>query len=81
MSKRTAAAREQAMDEVDVIIAAWERERPDLDVTTVGVVSRVAWAVSQLASTPGGKPTTGWARSSTAVATTMSHVAAVRQHE
>jgi DNA-binding MarR family transcriptional regulator len=41
VSKRTAAAREQAMDEVDVIIAAWERERPDLDVTTVGVVSRV----------------------------------------
>jgi DNA-binding MarR family transcriptional regulator len=29
-------------DQVDAIIAAWERERPDLDVTPVGVVSRVA---------------------------------------
>jgi len=29
-------------DEVDAIIAAWERERPDLDVAPVGVVSRIA---------------------------------------
>jgi DNA-binding MarR family transcriptional regulator len=29
-------------DEVDAIIAAWERERPDLDVASVGVVSRIA---------------------------------------
>jgi DNA-binding MarR family transcriptional regulator len=29
-------------DQVDAIIAAWERERPDLDVTPVGVVSRIA---------------------------------------
>ena len=29
-------------DQVDAIIAAWERERPDLDVAPVGVVSRVA---------------------------------------
>lgn len=41
MAKRTGAARRQATDEVDAIIAAWERERPDLDVASVGVVSRV----------------------------------------
>ncbi|MGE5229361.1 MAG: MarR family winged helix-turn-helix transcriptional regulator [Deltaproteobacteria bacterium] len=29
-------------DQVDAIIAAWGRERPDLDVAPVGVVSRVA---------------------------------------
>lgn len=29
-------------DQVDAIIAAWERERPDLDVSPVGVVSRVS---------------------------------------
>ena len=29
-------------DEVDAIIRAWRRERPDLDVSPVGVVSRVA---------------------------------------
>jgi DNA-binding MarR family transcriptional regulator len=29
-------------DAVDAIIAAWGRERPDLDVSSVGVVSRVA---------------------------------------
>jgi DNA-binding MarR family transcriptional regulator len=28
-------------DAVDAIIAAWGRERPDLDVTSVGVVSRI----------------------------------------
>lgn len=28
-------------DDVDAIIAAWERERPDLDVAPVGVVSRI----------------------------------------
>ena len=41
MAKRTAGARREATDEVDAIIAAWERERPDLDVASVGVVSRV----------------------------------------
>lgn len=35
---RTGAARS---DDVDAIIAAWERERPDLDVSPVGVVSRI----------------------------------------
>ena len=29
-------------DAVDAIIAAWGRERPDLDVSSVGVVSRVS---------------------------------------
>lgn len=28
-------------DEVDQLIAAWQRERPDLDVTPMGVLSRV----------------------------------------
>lgn len=29
-------------DEVDAIVAAWERERPDLDVTPLHVLSRVS---------------------------------------
>ena len=29
------------MDEVDQIIAAWERERPELDLSPLGVLSRV----------------------------------------
>jgi DNA-binding MarR family transcriptional regulator len=44
----TAGARRRALrtlgtsfDDVDAIIAAWERERPDLDVAPVGVVSRI----------------------------------------
>lgn len=31
-----------SLDDVDAIIVAWERERPDLDVAPVGVVSRIA---------------------------------------
>lgn len=34
-------------DEVDAIIDAWARERPDLDVSTVGVVSRVTRLASR----------------------------------
>jgi DNA-binding MarR family transcriptional regulator len=34
-------------DQVDAIIAAWERERPDLDVAPVGVVSRIARLASR----------------------------------
>ncbi len=38
---RAAGARQGDGDAVDAIIAAWNRERPELDVTSVGVVSRV----------------------------------------
>lgn len=33
---------EEAVDEVDRIVAAWRRERPDLDVTPLEVLSRVS---------------------------------------
>jgi DNA-binding MarR family transcriptional regulator len=36
-----ACAAAQERDAVDAIIAAWGRERPDLDVSSVGVVSRI----------------------------------------
>lgn len=32
----------QSPDEVDLIVAAWERERPDVDVTPLHVLSRVS---------------------------------------
>lgn len=32
----------QPVDDVDVIVAAWRRERPDLDVTPLEVLSRVS---------------------------------------
>ena len=35
-------------DEVDVIVAAWNRERPDLDVSPLHVLSRVARLARQL---------------------------------
>lgn len=41
MGNRSGHTTEERRDAVDEIIAAWNRERPDLDVTTVGVVSRV----------------------------------------
>lgn len=34
-------ASQSEIDDVDAIIAAWARERPDLDVSSVGVISRV----------------------------------------
>lgn len=40
-SHRPAAPTPPAKDEVDAIIDAWARERPDLDVSTVGIVSRI----------------------------------------
>ncbi|MDK7749401.1 MarR family transcriptional regulator [Brevibacterium sp. UMB10442] len=36
------------MDEVDLIVSAWERERPDLDVTPMEVLSRVSRLARQL---------------------------------
>lgn len=42
VDRRGAASRDgQIRDEVDGIIEEWARERPDLDVDTVGVVSRI----------------------------------------
>ncbi len=38
-------------DDVDAIIAAWGRERPDLDVSSVGIVSRVARLSARFAQT------------------------------
>ncbi|SNC73677.1 transcriptional regulator, MarR family [Kytococcus aerolatus] len=35
-------ANQPAADEVDAVLAAWERERPDLDVSPLGVFSRVS---------------------------------------
>lgn len=40
-----------ATDEVDAIIAAWRRERPDLDVSTVGVVSRITRLAARFTAT------------------------------
>ena len=34
--------RDMTPDEVDLIVAAWERERPDVDVTPLHVLSRVS---------------------------------------
>jgi DNA-binding MarR family transcriptional regulator len=39
MSDRPA---ERTLDEVDVLVEAWRRERPDLDVEPLGVLSRVS---------------------------------------
>jgi DNA-binding MarR family transcriptional regulator len=39
MSDRPA---ERTLDEVDVLVEAWRRERPDLDVAPLGVLSRVS---------------------------------------
>jgi DNA-binding MarR family transcriptional regulator len=39
MSDRQA---ERTLDEVDVLVEAWRRERPDLDVAPLGVLSRVS---------------------------------------
>ena len=33
---------ERTIDEVDVLVEAWRRERPDLDVAPLGVLSRVS---------------------------------------
>jgi len=33
---------ERTLDEVDVLVEAWRRERPDLDVAPLGVLSRVS---------------------------------------
>ncbi|MGI8879432.1 MAG: MarR family winged helix-turn-helix transcriptional regulator [Jatrophihabitans sp.] len=38
------------MDEVDGIVAAWQRERPDLDVSALAVLSRVDRLAAELAS-------------------------------
>jgi hypothetical protein len=36
------------MDEVDRIVAAWRRERPDLDVSPMEILSRVSRLARQL---------------------------------
>ncbi len=38
------------MDEVDGIVAAWQRERPDLDVSALAVLSRVDRLAAELAA-------------------------------
>jgi len=37
-------------DEVDEIIAAWQRERPDLDVSPLQVLSRLSRTVQEVPS-------------------------------
>jgi DNA-binding MarR family transcriptional regulator len=44
---RNARRRTTTKDEVDAIVDAWSRERPDLDVSTVGVVSRITRLASR----------------------------------
>jgi DNA-binding MarR family transcriptional regulator len=47
VARRTRKRDTATKDEVDAIIDAWARERPDLDVTSVGVVSRVTRLASR----------------------------------
>lgn len=37
---------EAGPDQVDAVEAAWQRERPDIDVTSVGIVSRI-WRIGR----------------------------------
>lgn len=45
-SARSSATNADPPDEVDRIESAWRRERPDIDVTSIGIVSRI-WRISR----------------------------------
>ena len=57
--------RSRMHDEVDRLVEAWHRERPDLDVAPLEVLSRVRdWRATSTGPAAPPSPSTGWSRGS-----------------